>query len=419
VNQSGRTSVMLLTGAGFASSVLCALLPNSDPKLLGAFFGILLALYFALYEGVRTPLRLVIFICACSAAYPLSMFGAFGFGLIFHSLTASSSQSNEIPLIYMFVGGSIGASIVLISGMVLFGPPRATDKAWGATLLGAIGGGMFGLLGGAIDRMAGPVNNNTETGVFVVWQTGVALVLGALLDMARESRAPSSEQPLSQESIPQWSLARVSAGAFLAAVLAAFGFFVYRSVESHLFAEKQAATIRKLVSEVPSPAVGPLAPLTAEQIFIMHDIADLRPLWPMDKGVTNWQLSLPMPQVSTIGYGLDVANSMPSLQRRVNVQIMQLPNAEWARYQAKYIVTQVRVYCESCASRVASVTKFGNRVFQISGQPSEASFLWSSGSLLISITKENAMSVGGAVPPAIAAAEEDVLRLYLEKYPSK
>jgi hypothetical protein len=347
------------------------------------------------------------------------MLGAFGFGIIYNPIFGSSSQSNNIPLIYMFVGGSIGASIVLFSGMVLFGPSRVIGKTFGATLLCAIGGGIFGLLGGAIDRLVGPANNNTEAGVFVVWQTGVALLLGLLLERVREPASTKLEQPQSREGERTGHTISVSAGAFLAVVLAAFGFLVYRSVDSYFFAEHQAAIVKKLIAEAPSPAVGPLAPLAAEQIFVMHDISGLRPLWPMDNGPTTWKVSAPMPHVSSIGYGLDVANSIPSLQRRAYVEVMQLPNVDWARYQAKYAATQVRVYCESCASRVVSVTKFGNRVIQISKQPSDVSFLWSSDDLVVSVTKENAMSVGGAVPQEIAAAEEDILRLYLEKYPSK
>jgi hypothetical protein len=276
----------------------------------------------------------------------------------------------------------------------------------------------MGLLGGAIDRLVGPANNNTEAGVFVVWETGVALLLGLFLERVRESASTRFEQPQSREGERQGHTIGVSAGAFLAVVLAAFGFLVYRSVDTYFFAKQ--AVVKELIAEVPSPAVGPLAPLAAEQIFVMHDISGLRPLGPMDNGSTTWKVSAPMPHVLSIGYGLDVANSIPSLQRKAYVEVMRLPNEEWARYQAKYAVTQVRIYCATCASNVTSVAKFGNRVTQISQQlPGNVSFLWSSDNLVVTVTKENAMSVGGAVPQVIAAAEEDILRLYLEKYPSK
>jgi hypothetical protein len=64
------------------------------------------------------------------------------------------------------------------------------------------------------------------------------------------------------------------------------------------------------------------------------------------------------------------------------------------------------------------VTRFGNQVTQISDREDQVSYLWSSGSLFISVTKERTAKEVASVAPEIAAAEEDILRLYLEKFPS-
>lgn len=422
MNTPERTSLTLLTGAGFASSVLCVFLSNNDYHFLlpGALFGTTVALYFALAEDFRTPLRLLAFLCACSASYPLSMFSAFGYAIVIHQLTGTPALINDlgVPLIDIFIGGCVGACVVLFSGILLFGPSAMSRWVIGAIVLCTVGGGVLGILGGEIDRQLSPANNNTQAGVFVVWQTGVALMLGLLLQWMRGLAATTTEQPQSPQDGRRARNISVPAALFLGCVLAAFGYFILRSFESNSIAKRRATLINKLVAEEPSrTALGPLEPLAAEQIFVMHEVSGLRPLQPMDNTFTTWKSSAPMLHVSTIGYGLDVAHSMPSLQRKVFVQVLQLPNIEWARYQTKYAATQVSADCPSC---VSGVEKFGNRVTQISQQlPGDVSYLWSSENLVLSVTKENADAAIVTVAPEIAAAEEDVLRLYLEKYPSK
>jgi transposase len=80
VRESARSSLTLLTGAGLASAIICVAAPNSGNQVLvpGAIFGITIVSYFALIEGYRAPFRFLAFLCACSASYPLSIFGAFG-----------------------------------------------------------------------------------------------------------------------------------------------------------------------------------------------------------------------------------------------------------------------------------------------------------------------------------------------------
>ena len=91
MNTPERTSLTLLTGAGFASSVWCVFLSNNNYHFLipGALFGTAVALYFALAEDFRTPLRLLAFLRACSASYPLSIFSAIGYDIVTHQLTGT------------------------------------------------------------------------------------------------------------------------------------------------------------------------------------------------------------------------------------------------------------------------------------------------------------------------------------------
>jgi hypothetical protein len=154
VGTSARSSLTLLAGAGLTSAIICLAVPGGGTAWLlpGAIFAITIIGYLALFERYRSRLRFLAFLCACSASYPLSMLGAFGVGILFHSLIGGSSQSPDVPLFYLFIGGGVGACIVLFSGVLLFGSVKMSRKASGAALLCAISGGILGLLGGEIDR---------------------------------------------------------------------------------------------------------------------------------------------------------------------------------------------------------------------------------------------------------------------------
>jgi hypothetical protein len=153
--------------------------------------------YFALFEGYRTYLKFLAFICACSAAYPLSIIAAVSAGMLLH--VSSSSPLNL--LFYLFIGGGVGACIVLVSGLLLFDSMTMSRKALGTALICSIGGGFLGLLGGEIDRELGSAINNRQAGPFILWQAGIALMLGVLL-RRRKSTATTSAQPASQQKYP-------------------------------------------------------------------------------------------------------------------------------------------------------------------------------------------------------------------------
>jgi hypothetical protein len=419
-NESNRASLKALTAAGFVSSVLCVFLGNADNHALlpGAIFGISLAIYFVVAEDFRTPFRLLAFVCACSASYPLSMWGAVGSGIALNPVLGDLTELKRagVPLIFMFVAGWIGAGIVLFCGVLLFGPAELRRKPLGTTFSCTLVGGLLGLSGAEIDRLLLP-SQFTQAGVYVIWQTGIALLLGLLLRWLRGPAAIAWKQSQPRQDGAATREINFAAGFVLACVIATFGFFVYVAVKVYLQKERRMGLISKVMADEPSRAglEGPEA-LNAEQLFVMHDVGGLRPIYPMMNVSTTWKSSAPLSRVSTIGYGIDVPNSIPSLQRKVYVQVLQLPNVEWARYQVRYAATQESADCRSCVSGLA---KFGNQITQIS-QGANVSYLWSSGNLVVSVTKErSANEIAARVRASgIDAAEEEVLRLYLEKYPN-
>jgi hypothetical protein len=95
--------------------------------------------------------------------------------------------------------------------------------------------------------------------------------------------------------------------------------------------------------------------------------------------------------------------------------VLRLPNADWARYEVHYIATYAGIDCHQCVSRV---TKFGAQITRIVFGDSAIAYLWSSGTAVVSVTHEE-LYLPEFMTPEIAAGQEDVLRLYLDKYPDK
>ena len=188
LDQPAKRSPTGLAAAGCASALIS--IPFKDNVLiLGAIFGTVLVVYFALFKGMRTPVRFFVFIMVCSAAYPLSILA-----VMFNGLTASASL--DVTLAQFSVGGGVGAFIVLLAGMLLFGPAEMRGDTLGLALFGSFGGGILGLLGGELDRAIGlPKVGNFDSPVFLVWQSGVALILGVLLKWGRKRYVSATQTP--------------------------------------------------------------------------------------------------------------------------------------------------------------------------------------------------------------------------------
>jgi hypothetical protein len=173
-------------------SALIAVNFLKHPALLGAVYGIAIVLCLVLFAGIRTPLRIVTFILACSAAFPLSIFGAI-------VLKFGRPQGMDSSLFNLFVGGCIGAFVVLLFGMLLFGPEKMRGQSLGVAFLCSFGGGILGLLGGALNLALGEHRSGDRGSylgpwVFIIWQCGVALMLGLLLAWGeRQSESGNQE----------------------------------------------------------------------------------------------------------------------------------------------------------------------------------------------------------------------------------
>jgi hypothetical protein len=400
---------VLLAAAGLASAVITIFAKTPTLWVPGLIFGAALAAYFAAYEGHRNPIRIAAFVFACVVSYVASVFSAFGSMWVFHSGASTISQGIGVPLPAFFVGGLVGAFPVLAAGMFLFGPRNMNWASIGRTFLWSVGGGLFGALGG---RVAGIVTHgiySDMSALYIIWQPSVGLMLGLLLVQERRRLAVSlMRTPMND--VPDVQRNRgilIAAGVGVTCLLGFLSFIIFRSVRAHLSESRRAAAYRRLVAEAPSSiGLSPVNPLTAQQVFIVHEVAGLYP-WVPPSWVPESRPSVPVitssPLAQEYSMGYTRTNDAPQSPFPVLISVTQLPNADWARYSAKFEQWSVASDCPRC---VTMVTKFGQHIIQISPQSGRLEFLWTSGSFCVSLSYETR-------PIGEAFLEE-----YLRKYPN-
>jgi len=169
-----------LIAMSLASAVMSARF-QARGIISGTVFGIAIALYLAVFEGRRKLDDSAAFVFACCVSWPVSRFVTQA--IMFSGVFGASPLGESIfPSCALFIGGSIGAFIVMLVGTVLYAEHHSRAETWLVALLGSLGGGILGLLGGWLEHAVGQHPEGTiPVAVFAVWQVGVALMLGFVL----------------------------------------------------------------------------------------------------------------------------------------------------------------------------------------------------------------------------------------------
>jgi hypothetical protein len=184
------------------------------------------------HQDIGARSKWLLFLCASSVAYPLAQLagiaagGGFGNG-------ASVSGNNGVSPLALFVGGGVGAGIVLMSGLVLFGGAVSVGRTLSLTLLGAVGGGALAVLGMELDGIYRAMFANRVVVVFMLWQPGVALMLGLLLGWSRRCIEAASAVERGQLRESAGTGRRFLAGGLFLCVFVALCFYVFRGIQSY------------------------------------------------------------------------------------------------------------------------------------------------------------------------------------------
>ena|SRR5437016_10721604 len=184
---------------------------------LGAVFGIFLSLYLWLFHQQRSVIRVLIFTAVSAAAY----YAAFCAGVS----AISGELSIHIPLLgidpqevpIMIVGGLAGAFIVFLAFYFLFARIESRTRilaklgiaVLSSAVLGVVGWALWSSVGSAVWTLllilrlgspreavlqAAPKDTAQSYSLYVVWQSGFALLLGLLCPLrARPNSSDSAE----------------------------------------------------------------------------------------------------------------------------------------------------------------------------------------------------------------------------------
>ena len=149
-----RTSPAILSLVGLISGALTILVSSISGLhsiAVGFTFGLTLIAYFKGFERQDSPLKLVLFLCVCTVAWPVANLCAFGTMVLGQTYSWIKPQSLIIPLPVFFVGGFTGALLVLGAGAALFGCRRVGIRDIAMVALYSIGCGLLGVIGAAAD----------------------------------------------------------------------------------------------------------------------------------------------------------------------------------------------------------------------------------------------------------------------------
>ena len=209
---------------------------------VGTIFGLFSAACFWIFLELRSAWKIALFICSCAAAYYSAMFlGVF--------------WSSHAPALYFlrwrnagpgadvyFVAGWVGGFVVLAAALLILLPRQA---AWRVLLKAggwSVVGGLLGALGYVAERLSAeqPVRwlriVGEHAAVFVIWQTGMALLLAFALQLEQPSPStrPLPESFAAKAGVtPSYSSSAFRV-IFFAAILILLAYFVQWEIRTSI-----------------------------------------------------------------------------------------------------------------------------------------------------------------------------------------
>ncbi len=411
INNQTQKSVLLLALAGLASALFTIATSTLANRAFGFYegfiFGVAIAAYFVLHEGVRSAGRVVAFVAASTAAYLASVEAAFKAFDHFPAHASTGSSGPDIPLPVFFISGAVGAFIIFGAAFLLFGPRNVTWRSLSRIVLWSGIGGFLGIVGWMLGSLLKRPNAQFFP-LFIIWQTGVALSLALLL--SRE-RAIFTAAP---HAIPVRRSGKPVAILFFAVIIIFLGWQVSRTTQAQRAQGRRMGAFQKSLAEAPADKnLPPIPPTAPEQALVLEDVGGLFAEKPFVRNSDGRPGSAgkfaPIPPTRSYSVSYVPLKDAPfgTYQPRITAGVEQYPNADWAHYKAKYTATFNPAVGDP--KYLVTVTKFQNRIVMDTSMRDSIGhlfFVWPSGNVMVTIRYET------------KDINEQVLKRYLEKYPS-
>ncbi len=380
--------------------------------LIGPLWGIALVVYFFTYEKNRNPIALLLFLFISGGAFEASVKIAslLADGGSLYGMGAAYMALPSLP--FLFIAGSAGALIVLATGVLAFGSGGLKPKTTANILLGSAGGGLLAVAAGfAGENLPFEARSRfIDFGyalVFLLWQPGVAGILGLTLNAERKSA-------MSPNAVPQQGVPRarqiaigVAAGLCLLYVLARQAQI---GISNHQFQAKRDSQYQQYVAATP-PAkdLSVVESAHPEQLFLHGEISGLVYCPASLKIIPHFFRERAHGFLYEARYDwahTNDAERIPCNSWLAIVVIMDVPDAAWSRFEAQYPVDLFKgrdpVEFYDPDWRYQPAVKFSQNVFKSDRQ----CYSWPSGHLAIELCY------------MAGPGNEDLLQQFLQRYPS-
>jgi hypothetical protein len=399
-NPPAKSSVPLMALAGLISAVLIS--PIWIVYLLiGPLWGLAIVVYFFAYEKNHNLIGLLLFLFVSGSAFVASVKTASLLvdGSSLYGMGAAYFALPSLP--FLFTAGSAGALIVLATGVFVFGCGGLKWKTVANVLLGSVGGGslavLAGFAGGKLPFEArSRVIDFGYALVFLLWQPGVAGILGLTLNADRKSAISPGAVPQHGVSGARQIAIAIAAGLCLLSVVAReaqIGF------EQRQFKSQRASEYQQYVAATPPATnVSVVESAQPEQLFLPGEISGLIycPAWLKTTPRIFRQRAHGFLYEARYAYAHNNFKN-PCDQWLAIVDMMDVPDDAWSRFEAQY---PLDVYDPS--QLFQPTVKFSQNVFKSQRE----CYSWPSGHLAIELCYES------------YPENEDLLEQFLQRYPS-
>jgi hypothetical protein len=196
MKKAGFYDKTLLPVAGFLAGVLQCILPSVGVfkivgrdlfMFTGTFFGVAIAVYFWLFRGLRSVAEPLVFIAISTGAFIVSMFTPIYLFVPLPFLDWPGAGPGHIDTSALFRAGFVGAAILFAGFYFCFARDANKRQFLVTASCFCVLGGILGMVGWLLGRPllgsflnCGPGDDCNFYSMFVIWQTGVACLLGFL-----------------------------------------------------------------------------------------------------------------------------------------------------------------------------------------------------------------------------------------------
>ena len=383
--------------AGAVGAILTVYIPLSQSAvsqfgLEGAWFGVALGAYFWMAARGRPRISGLAFIPLSAAAFFLAFMTAFGVTLVGGYARATPVK---VPAVALLAAGTLGAAVVSGAAFLLFIDTRR--RVAPALAICTLAGGALGVAGhrlGETLQSGSPQEAFTFGVLCLVWQTGVALVMGLVWPEQTGTELSLAPQPAPRRRIP------IVAAVLMVLVTLPLVWSLVQGMRGRAYLRRTEASVAAYKAEQPS--LQNLPPVVARPYAEAMILDPIGTYHVRELPLLRHPANAIHPEF--VDYRACYSDTGGDACAAISVQVVQYATAEWARFALRgTLVTGSN--SGTVLDPAAATPLFNQRVLEGPRQRPGRDVYWISGPHVIRIE-------------SWFVDANPVIRAYLERYPS-